>query len=179
MIGVIQIVTMDHPQSRIVCIEGDLIGFMRSYTDGVEMDRTSCEQMPILCQHRKCMSMQMHRVIACICVVHKTQPDQLSRFDHEHGSMRESIPIQRKDGPRAHIGKAKGIAKRDGICHIEMAIRRDGIRCWMTVGCEIEDPLAGFRNDEAGWEIPFLPNQQTGCRLILPIVVCWEQGNRP
>src|SRR2546430_15526132 len=83
MIGVIQIVTMDHPQSRIVCIEGDLIGFMRSYTDGVEMDRTSCEQMPILCQHRKCMSMQMHRVIACICVVHKTQPDQLSWFDHE------------------------------------------------------------------------------------------------
>src|SRR5437879_6322811 len=107
----IQIVAMNHPQSRVVGIEGNLLGFVRSNPDRIEMDGAACERVSILCKHRECMSMQMHWVIARICVVHKTESDQLSWFDQEHGSMRKRISIQRKDGSRAHIGKAKGVAK--------------------------------------------------------------------
>src|SRR5579859_1651931 len=88
-----EIVAVQHPDARIVRQEGDIVTIMRLDIDGVQMDRATREWLPIVCQHRKGVSMEVDRVDQIGRIV-QVQPDDLTLLYHNHTSVWEDFAIE-------------------------------------------------------------------------------------
>ena len=81
MIGVEEVVAVDHPEAGIVGVEGDFVGFVRSNAYGIEADRATGEGMAVPGEDGEGVAVEVHGMNTSNRVVDEAEPYKLSGLD--------------------------------------------------------------------------------------------------
>src|SRR5579872_1451813 len=125
---------MEHPDTRIVRHESDIVGRMGRDKDGIQPDWTTSQRLIVACQHGKDVSMQVYWMIIITLVV-EVNLDQLPVLDHNHTCIRKDLAVHGVGHTHAPKRSAYLVIEYDVIRHIEMAVRRDRTGGWLSVCC--------------------------------------------
>lgn len=81
MVGVEEVVAVDHPEAGVVGVEGDFVGLVGSDAYSIEADRAAGEGMTVLCEDGEGVAVKVHGMNTPNRVVDEEELYQLSGPD--------------------------------------------------------------------------------------------------
>jgi hypothetical protein len=102
--GVLQIVTVVHPDARVVRHESDVVALVRQDVERVDPPRATAGCHTIASQHDHVMAVQVHRMHFAAAVLDMHHYD-VALTHHIHWNVREEVAIDRPPHARAAFHK--------------------------------------------------------------------------
>src|SRR5258707_79 len=160
-----EVVTMNHPDPRIIRHKPDHVGHVRRNKDSIQTNWTARERLSIARQHGKGMPMQVNWMVK-VTLILQLNLHQLPILDHKHPCIRKDLAIDRIGHAFTSKGGPHLVIEVEGVRYVKTALWRDWGRRRLTIGGHIEPLRYEWKRR---WDCSLTEHDSRGMLIVLLI----------